>query len=167
MAGGGTGLLSLLMTNEISVQRDIHAPADEVWAMISDVTRMGEWSPETTQCEWLKGATGPATGAKFKGVNKNGKKTWSTVCRVTEADRGRAFAFRVDVGPFKVAEWAYRLESAEGGCTVTEIWTDKRGGLVKRMGKPLSGVDDRAEHNKAGMEQTLERLAAAAEQPTS
>jgi len=151
------------MTNEISVQREIHAPAEQLWAMISDVTRMGEWSPETTGGAWLKGATGPAVGAKFKGVNQNGKKTWSTVCTVTEADPGNAFVFRVDVGPLKVAEWSYRFTPAEGGCTVTETWTDKRGGLVKKLGKPLSGVDDRATHNKAGMEQTLQHLAEAAE----
>jgi len=151
------------MTNEISVQREIHAPAEQLWAMISDVTRMGEWSPETTGGAWLKGATGPAVGAKFKGVNQNGKKTWSTVCTVTEADPGTAFVFRVDVGPLKVAEWSYRFTPAEGGCTVTETWTDKRGGLVKKLGKPLSGVDDRATHNKAGMEQTLQHLAEAAE----
>lgn len=153
------------MTNEVSVQRTILAPAEAVWAMISDVTRMGEWSPETTACTWLKQATGPAIGAKFKGINAHGKKKWSTVCTVTEAEPGKAFAFRVDVGPLKVAEWAYTLAAAGGGCIVTETWTDRRGGLVTRLGKPLSGVADRAAHNKAGMELTLQRLADAAQQP--
>jgi hypothetical protein len=37
---------------------------------------------------------------------------------------------------------------------------------VKSLGKPVSGVGDRAAHNRAGMEQTLERLAAAAETAT-
>jgi uncharacterized protein YndB with AHSA1/START domain len=153
------------MTDEVSVQREIHAPADKVWAMISDVTRMGEWSPETTGGSWLKGATGPAVGAAFKGVNQNGKKKWSTVCKVVAAEPGKSFAFRVDVGPLKVAEWGYAIAPAGDGCTVTETWTDRRGGLVKLLGKPLSGVEDRAVHNRAGMEQTLERLAAAAEVP--
>lgn len=153
------------MMNEISVQREINASASQLWAMISDITRMGEWSPETTTCTWIKGATGPVTGAKFKGANENGKKKWSTVCTVINADPGKAFAFRVDVGLLKVAEWAYRFEpDASGdGCTVTETWTDRRSGLVKMLGKPLSGVEDRSVHNKAGMAQTLERLAAAAE----
>lgn len=153
------------MTDEISVQRDIQAPAGQVWKMISDVTRMGEWSPETTGCTWLKGATGPAPGAKFKGVNQNGKKKWSTMCKVTAAEPGKSFVFSVDVGPIKVAEWAYTFASADEGrgCTVTETWTDRRNGIGRLFGKPVSGVADRASHNRSGMEQTLERLAAAAE----
>ena len=30
---------------------------------------------------WIKGATGPAVGAKFKGRNRLGSKKWSTVSR--------------------------------------------------------------------------------------
>ena len=71
-----------------------------------------------------------------------------------------------------MAHWSYRIEpEIEGGqgregastCTVTETWVDQRGGLVRRLGKPLSGVADRVSHNRTGMERTLERLAAAAE----
>lgn len=151
------------MSDQVSVSRDIAAPAATVWSMVSDVTRMGEWSPETVGCRWIKGASGPAVGAKFAGDNRNGSKKWSTNCTVTAAEPGRSFAFRVDVGPIKVAEWGYAIETAGDRCTVTETWTDRRGKLVKLLGKPLSGVDDRAVHNKAGMEQTLARLAAAAE----
>jgi len=151
------------MGNEISVTREIQAPADTVWGLISDVTRMGDWSPETTGCEWIKGASAPAVGARFKGTNQNGSKTWSTVCTVIAAEPGRHFAFRVDVGPIKVAEWAYRIEPSGSGCTVRETWTDRRGTVIKKLGKPLSGVEDRDAHNRAGMETTLARLAAAAE----
>jgi len=158
-------LRSHSMPTIVTAQRVIDAPADALYAMVSDVTRMGQWSPETTSCEWLKGATGPAVGAKFKGRNSNGAKQWSTVCTVVRAEPGVAFAFRVDAGPFKVSEWAYRFEPGDGGTTVTETWTDRRAGIVKRLGKPLSGVDDRAAHNAAGMERTLEQLAAAAEHP--
>ena len=50
-----------------------------------------------------------------------------------------------------------------GGCAVTESWDDERGRLVKFLGKPVSGVADRVTHNRAGMEQTLRNLKAAAE----
>ncbi len=155
------------MSAEVSVSREIGAPAEVLWGMVSDVTRMGEWSPETTTCRWIKGASGPAVGAKFAGDNRNGTKKWSTNCTVTAAEPGRSFAFRVDVGPLKVAEWAYAIEASGDGCVVTETWTDRRGGLVRALGKPLSGVADRAEHNRSGMEQTLARLAAAAESSTA
>jgi uncharacterized protein YndB with AHSA1/START domain len=151
------------MSDEVRVQRSISAPADRVWAMISDVTRMGEWSPENTGGSWKRGATGPAVGAKFAGKNRNGTKKWSTVCTVTAAEPGSSFAFSVAAGPLKVAEWRYDIAPTDAGCTVTETWTDRRGGLIKKLGKPFSGVADRVTHNRAGMETTLERLAAAAE----
>lgn len=151
------------MGETVSVTREIAASPEQLWAMVSDVTRMGEWSPETTEVSWVAGASGPEVGAKFKGTNEHAGKSWSTGATVTSADPGRRFAFLVAVGPVKVAEWAYDFESSVGGCRVTESWTDRRNGLVKALGKPLSGVADRAEHNRAGMAETLERLAAAAE----
>ena len=62
----------------------INATPDTVFALVSDVTRMGEWSPETIHCEWVEGATGPAVGAKFKGTNKLGFYKWSTTPTITE-----------------------------------------------------------------------------------
>jgi hypothetical protein len=59
-------------------QVHIDARPDAVYTVVSDVTRMGEWSPETTKCEWIDGATGPAAGARFKGSNKRGFVRWST-----------------------------------------------------------------------------------------
>lgn len=151
------------MAEQVSVTREIGASADQVWAMVADVTRMGEWSPETESAEWLKGATGPQPGAKFRGTNRNGSKTWKTVATVVVAEPGRAFSFRVGAMGLKIAEWRYELEPTDTGCRVTETWIDQRGSLVKAMGKPLSGVEDRATHNRTGMEQTLDRLKAAAE----
>ena len=44
--------------------------------------------------EWLKGdVAGP--GAVFKGHNRNGGKSWTTTCTVTDAEPGRVFAFDV------------------------------------------------------------------------
>lgn len=151
------------MSDNIIVRRDIDAPATVVWSMISDITRMGEWSPESTGGKWSKGASGPAVGAKFTGTNRNGKKKWSTTGTVTAAEPGQKFAFAVDVGPIAISAWAFDLEPTATGCSITETWTDRRGRFAKWIGKPASGVSDRVSHNRAGMEQTLERLAAAAE----
>jgi uncharacterized protein YndB with AHSA1/START domain len=148
---------------EVSVSRDIAAPADTVWAMVSDVTRMGEWSPENEGAMWLKGATGPSPGAKFKGTNRNGRKKWDTVAEVVEVEPGRRFSFAVSAVGLRVADWTYDFEPTAGGCRVTETWTDRRGRIATMLGKPVSGVEDRAAHNRAGMEQTLDRLKAAAE----
>ncbi len=151
------------MSEQVSVTREIKAPADQVWAMVSDVTRMGEWSPETVGATWLGGATGPTPGARFRGTNRRGKKSWKTNATVVEAEPGRLFSFRISASGLKVAEWRYAFEPTATGCRVTETWIDQRGRIVKTLGKPVSGVADRATHNRAGMEETLDRLAKAAE----
>jgi len=148
---------------EVSVSRTIAASPEEVWALISNVTRIGEWSPETTSCSWLGGATGPAVGARFAGTNVNGKKRWKTTSTVVESEPGKSFVFDVKGGPLKVARWSYRITPNSSGCSVTETWTDQRGWLVTTLGKPISGVTDRSEHNRQGMEVTLANLAHIAE----
>ena len=55
------------MSETVSVTREIAAPAETVWAMVSDVTRMGEWSEECHTCEWHEEFDGPAVGAVFDG----------------------------------------------------------------------------------------------------
>ena len=149
----------------VTVEREVKAPAERVWAMVSDVTRMGEWSPEATGARWRGDATGPKVGARFSGRNRRGWRRWSTVGKVTESEPGKAFAFDVFAGPLKVATWAYRFEPTADGCRVQESWRDNRSGPWLKWGGVLaSGVSDRETHNRAGMEQTLENLAAAAEQ---
>jgi uncharacterized protein YndB with AHSA1/START domain len=155
---GGPG-----MSDDVIVKRHIHAPATRVWSMVSDITRMGEWSPEATGGTWSKGASGPAVGAKFTGNNRNGRRKWSTTCTVTAAEPGQKFAFAVDVGPIAISSWSFDLEPDGEGCSITETWTDRRGRFARMLGKPASGVSDRDTHNRATMEQTLQRLAAAAE----
>jgi uncharacterized protein YndB with AHSA1/START domain len=154
------------MVDQISVSKDICAPPDEVWAIVTDLPRMGEWSHENEGGEWIKGATGPVPGARFKGTNGNGSKSWTTEATVLDAEPGRRFSFRVAVGPIKVAEWSYSIEPTPAGCRVTESWIDRRPRFVRPLGKMTSGVEDRPEHNRIGMVQTLDRIAAAVERPS-
>ncbi|MEP6623116.1 MAG: SRPBCC family protein, partial [Acidimicrobiia bacterium] len=57
-----------------SVTIHMDASPEAIWALVSDVTRIGEYSPETFEAEWLDGATGPAVGVRFRGhVKRNGK----------------------------------------------------------------------------------------------
>lgn len=151
------------MPEPVSVTTHINATPDAVYALVSDLPRMGEWSPENTGGKWLGGATGAAPGVKFKGTNKNGSKSWSTTAKVVEATPGSSFVFDVAVGPIKVARWSYRITPAEGGCDVIEQWEDRRGGLAKKLGGTASGVTDRATYVVGNMKTTLENLKAAAE----
>ena len=70
----------------ISRTTTVRATPQEAYALVSDLPRMGELSPENTGGRWLKGATGPAVGARFKGTNRNGVRRWSTTATVEVAD---------------------------------------------------------------------------------
>lgn len=148
---------------DVSVSRPVSAPAERVWELISDLTRMGEWSPENQGGDWVGGATGPTPGARFRGRNENRGRRWQTDATVVDAEPGRRFSFRVSALRLPVADWAYEIEPTDDGCIVTESWTDRRPWFFKPIGNLATKVDDRAAHNRTTMETTLERLGAAAE----
>jgi hypothetical protein len=146
---------------DVTVSTVVAASPETLYALVGDVTRMGEWSPETVEADWLDGATGPVAGARFTGRNRIGSTAWTTKPVVTVADPGRTFAFRVPGG--SGATWTYTFERVDGGTRVTEhVRQDKRSPLVIRLLQRRAGVTDRAEHLRAGMAVTLERLATAA-----
>jgi uncharacterized protein YndB with AHSA1/START domain len=134
----------------------IEAPPENVYAMISDVTRMGEWSPETHTCEWIEGATGPAVGARFKGSNKRGILRWSTKPTVTVADPGKEFAF--DVG--KDTRWTYTFAPKDGGTDLTESFEALRYLLIFKI---LTPPKRRKRQLQDNVEQTVQRIKQAAE----
>jgi len=72
--------------DDVVVTRAIEAPAEAVYALVSDVTRMGEWSPETASCRWVDGAWSAEVGARFRGSNRRGPLLWTTTCTVTRSD---------------------------------------------------------------------------------
>ena len=151
------------MPSRIEISRDIAASPEAVYAAISDVTRMGEWSEECHTCEWRDGADGPAVGATFDGHNRNGDHEWTSQGKVIEADPGRSFAFECSMFDFHFSTWGYRIEPTDTGCRVTEWSEDLRPESALELSKQMSGIDDRAARNRRTMSGTLERLAAALE----
>lgn len=149
----------------VSASTEIAASPETIYAMVSDLPRMGEWSPDNVGGEWLGGATEAAVGAKFKGKNKNGKKTWTGLVVVTDAVAPNKFAFTTVVGPMKIGNWSYQITPTGSGCAVTETWEDTRNAVFSLpiLGKVITGVADRPTHNKAAMETTLANMKKAAE----
>jgi uncharacterized protein YndB with AHSA1/START domain len=140
----------------------IEAPPEKVYAMITDVTRMGEWSPETQRAEWVGGATGPAVGARFKGHNKLGIARWSTTPTVKVADAGKEFTFETGKPGKEATRWTYRFTPKDGGTDLTESFEALRyGAFMKLTAKP----DKRAAKLTGDIQQTLERIKQAAERP--
>ena len=149
------------MADTIEITREIAASPDAVYAAISDITRMGEWSQECYAGEWHEGFAGPAVGAVFDGHNRNGDKEWTTQGTITEAEPGRSFVFECSMFGFHYATWGYRIEPAGAGCRVTEWSIDLRPESALEFSIATSGIADRAGRNRETMSATLERLAAA------
>lgn len=151
------------MTDQVAVSETIAASPELIYGMISDVTRMGEWSPENFKCRWLGGSSGPVVGARFSGSNRGNGRRWSTQCTITSAEAGERFGFHVSFAGVPIADWRYELKAVDGGTEVTEHWTDRRPGWMNKLSKPAMGVGDRPGHNREGMLKTLANLKAAAE----
>lgn len=144
----------------------VHASANTLWALVTDVTRTGEWSPENTGAVWLDGATGPGAGARFKGTNRRGKTKWASTCHVVTADPGREFVFVTGDVAKPETRWRYVLEPAgEGETRVTESFE-----LVKPLGaasrfltRVTTGVKDRRADLEENVRQSLARIKEIAE----
>jgi hypothetical protein len=149
------------MTYPTAESRDIAAPAEKVWALVSDLPRMGEWSPENTGGTWDDGATGPGVGATLTGTNKNGFRRWSTKATVVACEPGQVFEIAITSGKSPISNWRYEFERTAEGCRVTESWEDHRGLFIKLTGRVLG--DHGPEHAKTEMAATLANLAGAAE----
>ena len=161
--GAHTSEVSVSIGGRASVR--IRASPEQVWAMVADVTRMGEWSPETERAEWLEGATGAAVSARFKGHNRRGKARWSTVCEVIEAERGRSFAFAVGGSGKPSTVWRYRFDPIPDGVEVTESFElcEPLGVSARLLTRLTTGVKNRREDLEEGARATLAALKQAAE----
>lgn len=147
-----------------TVSVHVSASPERVYELVSDVARMGEWSPETYRCRWIS-SDGPVPGARFKGYNRRGRARWSNTLEVLSAEPGREFSFRRDVLPCGVCDWRYRMEPHGAGTLLTESYE-----VVKpdwRITNWFNGlmlvVADRDEDLLAGMQTTLARIKEAAE----
>ena len=103
---------------------EITAPPELVYQLITDITRMGEWSPECYRCMWLDGASTALPGARFRGYNKLGRFRWQTTAVITSAEEGRSFAFTTihDKTGRDETAWRYDLKSAAAGTVLTESY---------------------------------------------
>ncbi len=147
----------------LSESVQIQAPAGEVYDLVADLTRMGEWSPENLGARWLGGRSGAEVGARFIGRNRSGLLYWITFGRVMVADPGRELAFEITFGPVQVAYWQYLFTGAEdGSCTVVENWTDRRPAAIRPALDAMFRAR-REDLNARSISKTLANLKAAAE----
>lgn len=142
----------------------IAASRQDVWELLADVTRIGEFSPETFEAQWLDGASAAQAGARFRGhVRRNGRgPVYWTNCTVVSCEPGRAFAFAVGApGNRALNTWRYQLEPDGDGTRVTESFQLTATPWL-RLYWLLAGRW-RMRTNLEGMRTTLERVKAVAE----
>ncbi|HEX4863735.1 MAG TPA: SRPBCC family protein [Acidimicrobiales bacterium] len=147
--------------HEVSVERSVPLAADVAYRLVSDVTTMGRWSPETTSCRWIRGARPATPGARFRGSNRRGWFRWTTTCTVVDSEPGRRFSFDVRYRVLPMARWTYEFEPTGERCMVRETWVEHRPRWLIALDPVIFGIADRAQHNRETMEKTLERLAEA------
>ncbi|KAA1416824.1 SRPBCC family protein [Nocardioides humilatus] len=161
------------MPREMTVSDSVvvAAPADELYAQISDPTQMARWSPENTGASVPEPGAPARVGMTFVGSNKRGPVRWVTKCVVTAADPGQRFAFDVRVYgvgvpvlPIRIASWEYRFEPVEDGTRVIETWTDGRRrwpDAATRMFDPIATRKPSfAEFQRGNIKRTLRNLKA-------
>ena len=101
----------------------VRATPAETYRVISDPPVMITFAEEAHGARWLRGATAAAVGARFIGYNRNGLRRWFTICRITDADPGRRFAYEVTAPPgIPISRWQYDIEAtAEGRTAATAV----------------------------------------------
>ncbi len=144
------------MSSTGSASVEIPRPPNEVWTAISDITRMGEWSPECVGGRWIGGATGPAVGAKFEGDNElkvagRTLKKWTTTSEVSVSEPGKVFEF-VSEG---YTTWRYEFTAAGAGTRITETFRYDAKGM---QGFLYNTVLRRPIGIRKGMQRTLDRV---------
>lgn len=144
-----------------SVSTEIKADPNRVYDLVSDVTRIGQRSPECYRVEWLDGATQPVEGARFKGYNKLGPLKWSTTCEVTSVAPGAKFEFCVVDGTGRAqTRWTSTVAPTVAGCTVSESYEFLWCPLIARLAE-LPFPRDR--QLRRGIAQTLAAIKREAE----
>jgi uncharacterized protein YndB with AHSA1/START domain len=150
--------------DEVSIE--IAATPETVYALVSDITRMGDWSPECVRCTWTKGASGPEVGARFKATNKGRRgPAWFNTPSVTVAEPGHEFAFNRNGPGIGSYTWRYLMEPTTTGTRVTESFDAERplGPAMTWVTEKWTGSTDRDADLHRGMTETLARLRAEAE----
>ena len=149
---------------ELKLSDSIHvaSPPDAVYELVSDVTRMGEWSPICRACWWDEGA-GPHVGAWFTGRNEIPERTWETRCQVVAADPGRRFAWRSTTAGLL----GYSLEPDRDGTRLTESWEFLPAGIAgfrERFGPDADAeINRRRDAAQQGIPATLAAIKKTAE----
>jgi len=142
----------------------VNVSAQDLYDIVSDVTRTGEWSPVCTSCWWDDDASAGSVGAWFTGRNVLPDRTWETKSQVVVAEPGREFAWVVGG---KLVRWGYTLTAVDAGTVLTEMWEILPEGIEmfeeKYGDEAAAQIADRTHHALTGIPKTLAAIKRIAE----
>ena len=144
----------------LQAEVEINAPVGKVWGLISDLSRMPQWSP---QCRVMKSLGPLRPGTRTLNLNRRNNLFWPTTSTITEVIPERKLAFRVNANN---TVWSYELEPTDTGTRVIETRHAENG--VKAVSTMtvnavLGGVPSFEKELVEGMNLSLARIKAAAE----
>ncbi|HET7532573.1 MAG TPA: SRPBCC family protein [Nocardioidaceae bacterium] len=144
----------------ISASVELAAPPETVWELVSDVSRMSDWSPECRKIVVL-GSPKQGVGTKFIGLNRRGWAVWPTTSKVVRFEPGKAVAWRTRESG---ATWSYEIAPTASGTSLTgrrELPSYTIG--TKLMAPIIGGAGGHDQELAEGIRTTLERIKAAVE----
>ncbi|UYM04287.1 SRPBCC family protein [Solicola gregarius] len=148
------------ISDVLELSTDIDAPVDRVWPIVSNLKRMGEWSP---QCRKMVVFGEVRQGARTLNLNRKGMLVWPTSAKVVALAPKERIAFRVSENK---TVWSYTVESTESGTRVTERREAPNGttGFSQLFVRLFLGGNAGLEKDLIrGMETTLARIKTEAE----
>ena len=103
--------------NEVVVSAD----PDAAWDVVIDITRVGEWSHECTECAFLGNAERAEPGARFRGRNRQGIFRWGRVCEVVSTDDHTLVWRTVPTKLYPDSTvWRIRVTPSDGGTRIEQ-----------------------------------------------
>jgi hemerythrin-like domain-containing protein len=106
----------------------VDADIDAVWDVVRDPTRVGEWSHECIDGEWVGDATSARPGARFRGRNKQGLFRWGRLCEIVDAEPYELVWRTIPTRLYPDStEWALHLARVDGGTRIEQTFRVVKG----------------------------------------
>ena len=155
----------------VEVSVEVTGTPPQIWDLVTDVTRIGEWSPECVDAWWSDAEhESPTIGARFEGHNRYpGGFEATAQCVVTEASRADTFTWVVldsdELVDRPGSTWSYQL--APSGPDTTMVthrfvhgpgMTGVRSGADSNPENAQQMVDARLALLRKNMTQTIEAI---------
>ncbi len=148
---------------ESRVEVVVAARPGEVWDVLVDVTRIGEWSHECRSAHWLGDDHRPRPGATFVGRNRVGWLSWSRINEIVSAEAPRELVWRTVPTPLfpDSTLWRVELQLVDGGTTIRQSFSVLRAPWL--LDRVYASLIPAHQDRDSKLKQDLIRLGAAAQ----